>query len=181
MQLNLRPQRSHFSSILLSTFSVLSYPSSLLSLASKSVSMMFSCHNFHWYIPTVIISCFLAGLICAVGHHSFYQSLDGNVVHSSSFVSKLHVSSQRFNIAIGNVFATLVASFLATVISAVYIQLVWRSIRAQPTKLALVDTLFYANKSPTAVLSVDLWRKHYGLAILALAFWYDISPFTSIQ
>jgi hypothetical protein len=134
---------------------------------------MLSLQKIHWCSPHVILTGFFSGLALAVAHHLFYQRLDGTIVESSNlFRGDLHISTQKFNLIVGNAFSTLVTSCLTFVLSTVYIQFVWKNITQRPVKLSRMDTLFNGVTSQAALFDLGFWWNHPGLAVLATVFWY---------
>lgn len=71
------------------------------------------------------------GIVFAIGHHFFYQSLVGKVVTTESYYIFGQVfEQQQVNLAAGNVFAMLVEVALSYAMSVAYIQLLWQTVRS---------------------------------------------------
>lgn len=66
----------------------------------------------------MIILAFVAGLAFALGHHAFYDSLDGQPVAD-------HLFNQQINLAVGQAFAFLVRASLVISVGASYWQVFW--------------------------------------------------------
>ena len=58
--------------------------------------------SIHWHIPAMMIGAIGAGVIFAICHHVFYQSLDGQPV-SNGNLRHFPISKQQSNIAIGEI------------------------------------------------------------------------------
>ena len=72
----------------------------------------------HWKAPTTMLATFAIGVAFAIGHHFFYQSLDGTPLDSATF-------DQQINTAVGTAFAFLVCSFLSVAIGVAFVQVLW--------------------------------------------------------
>lgn len=74
--------------------------------------------GIYWYLPSLMVAVFIAGLIGAVGHHSFYKSLDGT-----------RSINQLSMIRIGTAFAFFVkANLVGAVVLAYRYACPWRAI-----------------------------------------------------
>jgi hypothetical protein len=87
-----------------------------------------------------MVGSLIAAILFAIGHHLFYDGLDGTapplLVHS---FAGSHISGQGLNLAIGTTFAFLVRSCLALAVSLSYIQLAWYAIKRSPRDNTISD------------------------------------------
>jgi hypothetical protein len=111
---------------------------------------------------------FFAAVAFAITHHLYYDRLAGTPPPSGD--SQLYGPLQQFsgqsvNVAIGTLFATLVATLLKGCIETSHEQLSWKAARAKPAELALLDSLFSRSLWPPR-----LWihRRYLGPEILVL-------------
>ncbi|KAF2716058.1 hypothetical protein K431DRAFT_30342 [Polychaeton citri CBS 116435] len=130
--------------------------------------------SIHWVIPTNSTLAFLSGCLLALGHHLFYESLNGEIVATGSYhVANSTVSKQQFNIAVGTAFAFIVKSMLAMAITVAYTQLFWRVLRKadRGVRLASADAAFSALQDITALFKVSVWWRHPMLFLIVVLFW----------
>jgi hypothetical protein len=103
--------------------------------------------RIHLQAPTTVILALIAGTLFAVGHHIFYNSLDGQPAPNDNYsILGSHVSTQQVNIAGGTALAFLVKACLVTAIGAAYAQLFWRAVlrRTPEVTLERLDTTYLA-------------------------------------
>jgi hypothetical protein len=115
------------------------------------------------------------GVALAWGHHLFYSSLAGQEVHQDKMlqISRLPVSQQRFNTAVGTAFAFLVKSFLALAPTTTYVQIFWKSMKSQTKSPAIsnVDIFASATANPLSLLKLSAWKKFPLLLVFAILPW----------
>ncbi|KAK4100930.1 Formylmethionine deformylase-like protein [Parathielavia hyrcaniae] len=107
-------------------------------------------------------SLFLLGFACAVGHHVFYDSLDGKPADDQ-------IRMMRFG---GLLSYAAKASLVAAVVFA-YRQQIWVTVINKVLRLRTIDSLFAAVDEPLALWNWEFVRKAYfaaGLAVLAWLF-----------
>lgn len=115
------------------------------------------------------------GILFAVGHHVFYNSLNGSAPSLAVYnLGCSQVSIQALKLAAGTAFAFLVRSCLALAISLSYIQLAWYTIKRSSRKRTIpdIDTLTSALTNLFVVLHVFAWVKWPLLLLPALLSWY---------
>ncbi|KAL6890776.1 hypothetical protein GGI43DRAFT_430389 [Trichoderma evansii] len=121
----------------------------------------------------------LFGAGFTIGHHFFYQSLSGkspsNAVYLSGFAGGL--TGQQVNLAAGSVFAFLVNSALGVVITTAANQALWVTVRAQSSKLEVIDNLATATTNIWSMFDFRLWKKSPIRMALATILW--LLPVTS--
>ncbi|ETS77828.1 hypothetical protein PFICI_09890 [Pestalotiopsis fici W106-1] len=140
--------------------------------------------NLSYYLgifrtPTAAL---LGGVAFAIGHHFFYQSLDGQAPsHDTSdrlYGLMQNLSGQQTNIAVGTLLAFLVKALLGIAISRAQDQFSWKAIKGRPTELRLIDSLLSAQHSIVDVLNIRLWGRHPVAMIIAVVYW--LLPFAAV-
>jgi hypothetical protein len=115
-----------------------------------------------------------AGIALALGHHLFYQRLDGALVPAGSYdLAVRTVSRQQFNTGVGTAFAFLVKAALTIAVSIAYVQVFWRAAQVadkHPT-LAELDTLSTLSNL-LGLFTTRAWYRKPLLLFLALTYWY---------
>lgn len=141
---------------------------------------MINVRRIHWFGPGSMLAALLVGACFALGHHFFYDTLNGKEVPSGSYsVSKRSsgITRQEINIAIGTAFAFAVKACLAFAVSTAYVQLFWRALIApSPTKaytLKSIDKAYSVLHNATLLADLSCWIRFPLLLVLALAAWYD--------
>ncbi|TFB03258.1 hypothetical protein CCMA1212_004255 [Trichoderma ghanense] len=117
----------------------------------------------HWAVPSLMISGLLCGVAFAIGHHFFYASLDSRIVQSNT--------EQEWNIRIGTGMAFLVKTCMTAAAGFAYTQLLWATLRSRHATLAGVDAMFSVTTSAWDFLNPELWRKGFGLVLVAGILW----------
>lgn len=107
--------------------------------------------GIHWKVPSTITISFVAAIFLASGHHLFYRSLDGALVHRALF-------SQQFNVGIGTTFAFLVRALLVLSMGTTYWQIFWRTLRARILTVSSIDSLFSLLGGANLARRVDTGR-----------------------
>ncbi|KAK1256362.1 hypothetical protein MKX07_008621 [Trichoderma sp. CBMAI-0711] len=117
----------------------------------------------HWAVPCLMVSGLVCGVAFAIGHHFFYASLDSRIVQSNA--------EQEWNIRIGTGMAFLVKTCLTAAAGFAYTQLLWTTLRSRHATLAGVDAMFGVTTSAWDFLDLELWRRGFGLVLLAGILW----------
>lgn len=113
-----------------------------------------------WHPSFGMYICFLFGVICSVGHHLYYASLDGRPVEK-----------QTEKLRYGTFLAYAAkAGFSAAVVSA-FKQQVWVSVRSRFMTISGLDAMFSATESMFAMLNLDFFRGAKGAFALAVFAW----------
>jgi hypothetical protein len=126
--------------------------------------------GIHWRAYTTMVTSLLLGILLALGHHLFYNSLDGKPVGASEHVIR-GVTRQQLNLTLGTLFAFLVKAFLAVAVTTVYTQIAWRAIKKRATTLGTIDTIFHVVSNFWSLISFSVWWKYPLLLLLALTMW----------
>jgi hypothetical protein len=99
--------------------------------------------------PALMIWSFLSGIILALGHHLYYASRAGTIVHDSHG-SNWAIHSQEWILRFGLAFAFLVKGFFIIAVGLAYTQCVWFSVKHRGMRIGGLDALFSAIKDPRA-------------------------------
>lgn len=130
----------------------------------------------HWYSPAVALCMLLAGIMFAIGHHLFYQGLDGCETPAGSFsLGFAEYSRQQAIIQGGTALAFLTHLCLTTSVFVSYAQLFWRSALHQKSQtgitLGYLDVLFGVTRNPLLLFRPRVWRNHVTKLVMALVIW----------
>lgn len=135
-------------------------PSRASSLRSRS------CRP-RWHSSFSMYICFIFGLLCAVGHHIFYTSLDGEPAESQTEMLRY-----------GTFLAYAAkAGFSAAAISA-FKQRIWVTVRSRFMSISALDSMFAAAEDMTALLNWEFIRD--AKAAFALVFFAWTTPLVVI-
>ncbi len=107
-----------------------------------------------------MVTTLLAGVALAIGHHFFYQNLDGHQPPTQVYnVWGIYggLSGQQINLAAGAAFAFLVKALLGIAVTTAQDQATWRSIKTRPTRLASIDGLFQCTTNIFYMFDYRLW------------------------
>lgn len=119
-----------------------------------------------------MLGALLAGVLFAVGHHLFYQGLDGTVASDVSIFGS-DLSRQQASIAIGTALAFLVKACLVYAVTVAYIQIFWKGAKAPnaaPT-LSTLDDLACAIDNLLVLFKIRVWATYYVLLLVATVAW----------
>lgn len=128
----------------------------------------------HWRALCILYGSLLVSIAFAVVHHVYYQSLAGTPVSTANDLAIgtwAGVPSQKFNIALGNTFASLFRTSISIAVSTVYLQIVWRALKNESTKLIVVDAISGILANPLGFLNEGAWKKSAILLPLAVTIW----------
>ena len=131
--------------------------------------------QIHWKAPTTIALALAAGILLAIGHHLFYNILDGQPASSDGCnILGSQVSTQQLNIAGGTALSYLVNACLLAALATAYVQLFWRAMLHPSREVVLerLDTVFSALTTIHHILKVWVWWRYPLLFLLALLAWY---------
>ena len=130
----------------------------------------------HWQAPATILIALICGVLFAVGHHLFYQSLAGNSAPSDEYnILGSSISKQQLNIAGGTAFALLVKTSLGVALTTIFIQLFWQAFTkrtSQEATLESLDTVFDGLNNIYCLFKANVWWRYPLLFLLALVAWY---------
>lgn len=113
-----------------------------------------------WHPSFGMYSCFLIGMLCAVGHHLYYVSLDGKPAEKQTEMLRY-----------GTFLAYAAkAGFSAAVVSA-FKQRVWVTVRSRFLSISALDAMFSATESMLALLNLEFLTEAKGAFLLAVFAW----------
>ncbi|KAF7874062.1 hypothetical protein EAF04_002734 [Stromatinia cepivora] len=117
-----------------------------------------------WQQPTFMCSMLLSGLLLAIGHHVYYNSLNGTPAGDAT--------RQAWSIRFGTVFAFLVvACFKAITVSALG-QYLWTVVRAKILTISDLDKLYALTSNPISMFSFSVIKNATLAASIGTIFWY---------
>lgn len=120
-----------------------------------------------WHSSFSMYICFIFGLLCAVGHHIFYSSLDGEPAESQTEMLRY-----------GTFLAYAAkAGFSAAAISA-FKQRIWVTVRSRFMSISALDSMFAAAEDLTALINWEFIRD--AKAAFALVFFAWTTPLVVI-
>ncbi|CRK39597.1 hypothetical protein BN1708_016728 [Verticillium longisporum] len=118
-------------------------------------------YSFSYWRPSYNMYFFLwLGICAAMGHHFFYNSLDGRIADN-------HIHMLRYGTALSFVAK---ASLAASVVLA-FKQRVWLTVRRKAMTLSAVDSLFAAADDLSAIFNAEIFRQARVAIILAIYVW----------
>ncbi|KAI0145594.1 hypothetical protein GGR57DRAFT_506788 [Xylariaceae sp. FL1272] len=131
----------------------------------------------------VPIICLLAAVATAIGHHEFYQGLQGTPPPTDEYEIFKHTfptrfSRQQINTAIGVIFAAVVKALLSIAVGYAQQQLIWRAIKKRAVELGLIDGLFSSKTNVIDLFNVRLWWRFPCAMLLAVIYW--LLPLTAV-
>ncbi|CZR68527.1 uncharacterized protein PAC_18426 [Phialocephala subalpina] len=113
--------------------------------------------------PTLMIFSLVAGLCFSIGHHLYYQWLNGQTVGDST--------RQQWALRFGNAFASLVSLCLKTAVGIAYLQEVWRTLKLKSFSLKTLDEAFELDQTLWPLLNWKLFCKMPTGVTIALILW----------
>lgn len=111
-----------------------------------------------------MLACFAIAAASALGHHFFYQSLDGQRVDKQTY-------NQNQNVYIGTALTALTKISLSAAVALGYSQILWRRLLGQKLRIAHVDSLASLYSTPAALDDWRILRDFPLLAALAVVAW----------
>jgi hypothetical protein len=119
--------------------------------------------RLRFLVPSLMCGGILLGILVAVAHHLFYQSLDTKIVHSEN--------QQQWFLRIGTALAILTKTLLTTSAALAYTQVLWHTLRSRPVSLNNIDSLFSATTNAWHFTNWGFWKRGPALAIIAVIIW----------
>ncbi|OJD30020.1 formylmethionine deformylase-like protein [Diplodia corticola] len=123
-----------------------------------------SRRGVQWRSPALMMLLFFAGIVFAIGHHIYYQSLDDTPVTSTS--------QQEWAIRIGTGLAFLVKATLAASIGIAFTQYLWTVATRKAMALQSIDDMFSLTKNPASFANFEVLVGVKLLVLLAMASWF---------
>jgi hypothetical protein len=103
------------------------------------------------------------GLLLALGHHFYYNYLNGRIVESQS--------QQQWFLRAGTGLAFLVRAFLSAAVGIAYTQILWRTLRSRSITIQGVNSLFGIVHNAWDFITWELWTAAPALAVVAIIAW----------
>ena len=126
-------------------------------------------HGIYMRSPVLMLLCFAAGNIAALGHHLFYSHYAGAVVGDAA--------EQEWNIRLGSVFAWILQLSLMASVWFAYTQWLWRTIKRKGISVRAMNAAFDAQTSILALANTELATKmKTGFALALIAWCLQIPP-----
>ena len=116
-----------------------------------------------WKTPLLIVFWALVGISWAIGHHFYYQSLDGTRAGSSA--------RQSWPVRFGTAFAFLVVASLRAACDTAYQQYIWTLFKRKALSLDTLDRLFSVLSDPTAFMSWEFLTHAKIAFLIAIVCW----------
>jgi len=113
-----------------------------------------------WRDDWVMYSCFVFGVACAIGHHSFYNSLNGKEATDQILMHRY-----------GTLLAFGARAGLSAAVGAAYHQRVWATVRKRIITLGSLDSLFSLTEDVLAFFSWELMKAAKLAMLLAFFVW----------
>ncbi|KAH8150102.1 uncharacterized protein LAJ45_05788 [Morchella importuna] len=133
---------------------------------SKEMQMMWGT-KIHWFLPSTMVTLLFLGLLGALAHHLFYQSLDGK-----------EAKDQLMMMRIGTALAFFTKAMLVGSVVVAYRQRIWDTMRRKPLTLRGIDSLFAVVEDPTHFFSPEIYKKAKLATAMAVITW--IIPLASV-
>jgi hypothetical protein len=134
--------------------------------------------RIHWRGPASMMSAFFAAIAFALGHHFFYDRLDGEAISVGNYTMRHYdsgISKQQYNTAIGTGLAFAVKACLGLAVSTAYVQLFWKSLFHESSSKSLdlqsIDMVYSALRNAFLLANFCRWRRFPLLFILAVTTW----------
>jgi len=119
--------------------------------------------GIHWSQPSYVLLLTVSAIALALGHHFYYNSLNGASAGSAT--------RQQWSITFGSSFAYLVVHFLGAAIVAAYSQYIWSIVRKRGYTLKALDNLFAMTSDPRAFFNWEVLKHGKFAVLLALLTW----------
>ena len=121
--------------------------------------------SIDWRVPTLMTVSLLLGVLLAIGHHLFYNSLHGTFVESDN--------QQIWNLRIGTGLAFLIKVCLTTAVSIACVQHFWLLLRQRALPLSSIDAFFDVLTNGASLLDLRIWHQGPVIILLAVIVWFD--------
>ncbi|KAI1263163.1 hypothetical protein F5Y18DRAFT_131669 [Xylariaceae sp. FL1019] len=128
-----------------------------------------SRRNWKWWVQPSMVMYFLFvfGVLGAVGHHLYYDSLNGKPA-----------DDQLLRLRYGVVLAFIAKAGLVTAVVVAFKQRIWYTMRNRVLSVEALDSLFAATEDFTALFNVEVYKQAKVAMLLAVFVW--VTPFLLI-
>lgn len=127
-------------------------------------------HRKGWLAPTTMVSAFVAGIAFAIGHHFFYDHLDGSKISDTTYLYS-SFTSQQLNLAVGTAFAFIFQACLVLSVSVAFVQaFYYHLLHQKPNRrpaLGNLDGAHAAFNDVFMMFNAKLWWNFPKLLVLA--------------
>jgi hypothetical protein len=134
--------------------------------------------RIRWRSPFfVMLAALFAGVAFALGHHSFYNRLDGEEIPAGDYTMGKYnsgITKQQTNAAIGTGLAFAVRTCYVFAVGTAYVQLFWKSLRESSSKLLdlqSIDMAYSAPRNAILLFKPSGWRRFPVLFTLVVTTW----------
>ena len=128
----------------------------------NSIKMTQSTGRIHWTAPCSIVVLFLSGILAALAHHLYYQSLDRQPISTIP---------QEWAVRIGTGLAFLCKACLCASSALAYQQYLWTILRSRALSIKSIDNVMGLVSDPTCFLSASTNRNALSCVIIAVVIW----------
>ncbi|RFU25352.1 hypothetical protein B7463_g10981, partial [Scytalidium lignicola] len=127
-----------------------------------------------WRAPVKMIGLLVTRAAAALGHHFYYQSLDGKQVATND--SNRNLQSQQWQLRYGTAFTFFAKTCLAASISVAYQQHIWTTMKRKSISISGINAIFDVISDPFAFLNFSfLWNVKVGAVLAALTWLMPLS------
>jgi len=118
--------------------------------------------HIYWATPCGLVAFLLLGVVSAVAHHLFYDSLDKRSLDSFS---------QEWAVRIGTGLAFFTKACLVASAAIAYQQHYWTLLRTQALPVKSIDKVMALLSDPTCFGDLDVLRRAWSCIVIALVIW----------
>lgn len=132
--------------------------------------------KIYWAIksaPSALAFSASLGVVFAVGHHVFYNSLDDKAAPNTQYnvLGTYSITRQQINLAAGNVLAFVTKYWLSRAVSIAFQQIAWRKLRQNSYTIGTVDDILDILSNGLLCFSPALWKSFSDVMLMAVLYW----------
>lgn len=120
--------------------------------------------SMYWRTPSTMVVLFVCGIVFALAHHFYYNSLEGQFNTSQD--------SQEWAVRIGTGLAFLAKASLCAAAAMAYRQYSWLRMRKRPTTIGGIDSILGSLEDFSALVDIDMLRQSKMTTLLAILIWW---------
>ncbi|KAF4334983.1 hypothetical protein FBEOM_11180 [Fusarium beomiforme] len=117
----------------------------------------------HKLTPVLMTGSLLLALLLAVGHHFYYDYLDGKIVENQI--------QQEWYLRGGTGIAFLARALLSAAVGFAYTQILWQTLRSKSVTIQGINSLFGILHDAWDFTTWELWTAAPALAVVAMIAW----------
>jgi hypothetical protein len=142
-----------------------------------TLTVMAEQDRIHWQSPSFMLAALFAGVAFALGHHLFYNRLDGEEIPAGDYTMGKYnsgITKQQTNAEIGTGLAFAVRTCYVFAVGTAYVQLFWKSLRESSSKLLdlqSIDMAYSAPRNAILLFKPSGWRRFPVLFTLVVTTW----------